>query len=67
MRGWIEGDRLTFETIGHGSIRLRLVWDITDPTDITWRNEMSVGGEAWLLIEEYQCTPSEASQRRENR
>jgi hypothetical protein len=57
MRGAIEGDRLVFETIGDAPVRIRLVWDITDPTDIVWRNEMSVGGAPWSLVEEYHCTP----------
>ena len=57
MRGWIEGDRLVFETMGEGAIRLRLVWDMTDPEDVRWRNEMSVGGAPFTLIEEYRCTP----------
>jgi hypothetical protein len=58
MRGWIEGDRLTFETIGDPPVRLRLVWDASDPSDLRWRNEMSVGGAPWMLVEEYHCTPS---------
>jgi hypothetical protein len=57
MRGWIEGDDLTFETLGDEQVRVRLVWDITDPADIVWRNEMSVGGSPWSLVEEYQCRP----------
>lgn len=58
MRGWIDGDRLTFETIGERPVRLRLVWDLTDPTGLTWRNESSVGGAPWTLVEEYHCTPN---------
>lgn len=63
MRGWIDGDRLTFETIGEGPVRLRLVWDATDPSRMTWRNEMSVGGAPWSLVEEYRCTPSPSPER----
>jgi hypothetical protein len=58
MRGWIDGDRLTFETLGNPPLRLRLVWDLTDPDVMTWRNEMSVGGAPWSLVEEYRCTPT---------
>lgn len=55
MRGTIDGDRLTFETIGEGAVRLRLVWDVTDPDALTWRNEVSVGGGPFTLVEEYRC------------
>lgn len=57
MRGRIEGARLTFETIGEPPVRLRLVWDLTDSDDIRWRNEMSVQGGPWTLVEEYRCIP----------
>jgi len=57
MRGVIDGDRLVFETIGDPPARLRLVWDLTDPAAMTWRNEMSVGGAPWSLVEEYDLTP----------
>jgi hypothetical protein len=56
MRGWIDGDRLTFETIGEPPVRIRLVWDVSDPERLTWRNEASVGGGPWSLVEEYRCT-----------
>ena len=58
MRGRIDSDQLTFETIGDQLIRLRLVWDRSDPADMTWRNEMSVGGARWSLVEEYHCKPA---------
>jgi len=58
MRGHIEGDRLTFESIGEPLVRLRLVWELADGGDITWRNEMSVAGGPWSLIETYHCTPA---------
>jgi Protein of unknown function (DUF1579) len=57
MRGWIDGERLIFETIGDAPVRIQLTWDITNPTDLRWRNEMSVGGGPWTLVEEYRCTP----------
>jgi hypothetical protein len=34
------------------------VWDVTDPDVMAWRNEMSVGGAPWSLVEEYRCTPT---------
>ncbi len=55
LRGWIDGDRMTFETIGDPPVRIRLTWDITDANVLTWRNEMSVGSGPWSLVEEYLC------------
>ena len=57
MRGSIEGDRLTFESIGDLPVRLRLVWDVSDPGDLLWRNEVSVAGAPFTLVEEYHCAP----------
>jgi len=57
MRGHIDGDRLVFESIGDSPVRLRLTWDASDPTDITWRNEMSAGGSPWFLVEDYHMKP----------
>ena len=57
LRGWIDGDRLTFETIGDPPVRLRLAWDVSDPSDMRWRNEMSANGAPWSLVEEYHCVP----------
>jgi Protein of unknown function (DUF1579) len=58
LRGWIDGGRLTFETIGDRPVRLRLVWEVAGPGEIVWRNEMSLGGGPWSLVEEYRCTPT---------
>ena len=58
LRGQIEGERLTFESLGDPLVRLRLVWELTGASDITWRNEMSVAGGPWSLIETYRCTPT---------
>ena len=57
MRGRIDGDCLTFESIGEAPVRIRLVWDATDPNVMRWRNEVSVAGAPWSLVEEYWCTP----------
>jgi uncharacterized protein DUF1579 len=62
MRGHIDGDRLVFESEDAEAVRLRMVWDASDPADITWRNEASVGGGPWTLIETYHMTPIELSQ-----
>jgi hypothetical protein len=58
MRGWIDGDLLTFETCDDSPVRLRMTWDASTPTSLTWRNESSLDGAAWTLIESYQLTPT---------
>jgi hypothetical protein len=62
MRGRVEGRRLTFETLGHAPIRSRLVWDLTDPGDPRWRNEVAIGDGEWSLVEEYRLQPIAASE-----
>jgi hypothetical protein len=57
MRGYLDGPRLVFESLDGTPVRLRMVWDATDPTDLTWRNESSVDGGPWTLIETYHMTP----------
>lgn len=52
-RGWIEGDRLVFESMGGVGTRLRFTWDASESGVIKWRNEMAIDGGGWLLIEEY--------------
>jgi hypothetical protein len=60
--GAIEGDRFTITsdgaTIGGAPVRLRMVWEASDPEVMTWRNEMSVAGGPWALIEEYEMMPA---------
>lgn len=57
-RGRIDGDLLVFESMEGSDPRLRFTWDATAPGVITWRNEMSLGGGDWFLIEEYPMIPS---------
>ncbi len=57
MRGHISGDQLVFESIGDPPVRLRLTWDTSDPNDITWRNEVSMNGGPWSLVEAHHMTP----------
>lgn len=52
-RGWIDGDRLVFESLADAAVRLRFTWDASDPEVMLWRNEMALGDGAWFLIEEY--------------
>jgi Protein of unknown function (DUF1579) len=57
MHGHIDGDRLVFQTAPGTPVRLRMTWDATDPTDLTWCNETSVSGGPWTEIETYHMTP----------
>jgi deazaflavin-dependent oxidoreductase (nitroreductase family) len=61
MAGRIEGDRLVFESTGDPAVRIRLTWELAAPGTILWRNETSVGGGPWTLVEEYRCTPLDAA------
>jgi Protein of unknown function (DUF1579) len=54
MRGQLDGDVLTFETMGNGPVRQRMIWDLTDPSAMTWRNEISFDGGPFSLVEEYE-------------
>jgi hypothetical protein len=47
--------QLVFETLEARAVRIRLVWDIKSATELIWRNEMSIGGAPWTLVEEYRC------------
>jgi deazaflavin-dependent oxidoreductase (nitroreductase family) len=57
MTGHIDGDRLVFESTGDPAVRIRLTWELQGPDAIGWRNETSVDGGPWSLVEEYHCTP----------
>jgi hypothetical protein len=66
LRGWIDGDLLTFQTIDdHAPVRIRLFWHLESPERIIWRNEVSVQGQPFELIERYVCTPTPAVQAAE--
>jgi hypothetical protein len=52
-RGYIEGDRLVFESMPDAPVRLRFTWDASDRTATMWRNEMALPDGSWFLIEEY--------------
>jgi Protein of unknown function (DUF1579) len=55
-RGRIDGNRLVYESLQEGLPRIRLTWIVADPTHATWRNEFTLDGQAWNLIEEYEMT-----------
>lgn len=61
--GQIEGDRLTLTSMSEYMIwgqptRLRFTWDVHGPGLMKWRNETSVKGGPWTLVEEYTMTPT---------
>jgi hypothetical protein len=52
-RGRLDGDRLVYETLQEELPRIRLTW-VLDGTDrATWRNQYTLDGETWTLIEAY--------------
>jgi hypothetical protein len=57
MHGRREGKHFIVETIGNSSVQLRLTWTLVQPGQVQWRNECSVNGSPWFLVEEYLCTP----------
>ena len=55
LRGRIDGHRLVYES--DGPVRLRLVWDVSDPAVAVWSNERSIAGGPWTLVETYRMIP----------
>jgi len=51
--GTIDAQRLVYESLSGTLPRIRLTWNLIDPDHATWRNEFTLDGEAWSLIEEY--------------
>jgi hypothetical protein len=58
LQGQIEGDRFVCETVGDGPVQLRQVWARQDQGQVSWRNECSIQGGPWFLVEEYICMPA---------
>ncbi|MGW7685548.1 DUF1579 family protein [Kribbella sp. NPDC054772] len=56
LAGRIEGDLLTFQSTGMPPVRIRLHWEITGDDTMIWRNEASVQGGPYELVERYVCT-----------
>jgi Protein of unknown function (DUF1579) len=54
MRGRLEGDVLTFETMGEGPACQRMIWNLSNPEAMTWRNEISFDAGPFALVEEYE-------------
>ena len=60
LSGTIGGRLLTFESIGRPRLRTRLLWHVADAETMTWRNEVSVDGGPFQLVERYACTTDPA-------
>jgi len=58
MRGRIDGDRLIYATLDDRPVRLRLIWDLTNPAAPVWTNEVCLGGDRWQLVESYRMRPT---------
>jgi hypothetical protein len=41
-------------SLQEGLPRIRLTWILTDPGHCTWRNEYTLDGSAWSLVEQYE-------------
>jgi hypothetical protein len=58
LRGHIDGDIMTFESTGAEPPFIRLTWELLADEEILWRNEMSMDGDSWMLVEEYVIIPA---------
>jgi hypothetical protein len=58
-RGELSERTLVYEPLGDALPRIRLTWLLDDETHARWRNEITLDGIAWNLIEEYamECEP----------
>ncbi|WP_112237254.1 DUF1579 family protein [Kribbella monticola] len=62
LRGRIDGDLLTFQTMDeHAPVRIRLYWHLEAADRIIWRNELSLNGGPFELVERYVCRPRDLS------
>lgn len=53
-RGRLErDDRLVYESLDASLPRIRLTWILDGPDHARWRNEITLDGTTWSLIEEY--------------
>ncbi|HSJ36548.1 MAG TPA: DUF1579 family protein [Acidimicrobiia bacterium] len=57
MRGRIDGDIMVFESMRDTPPMLKMTWDVSSPDVLLWRNEMSLDGSDWMLVEEYEMIP----------
>ena len=59
FRGRIEDNRLVYESIAETLPRIRLTWILDDATHARWRNEYTLDGSSWTLVEEYRMVADE--------
>jgi hypothetical protein len=52
-RGSLHGNELVYESVQEGFPRIRLTWILDDADHARWRNEYTLDGQTWSLIEEY--------------
>ena len=52
--GRIDGNQLIYESLGDALPRIRLTWILDDRQHARWRNEYTVDGTSWILVEEYE-------------
>jgi hypothetical protein len=57
LHGRIDEARFIIETPPAEAVQLRMAWEVIAPGQVTWRNECSIAGGPWFLVEEYLCTP----------
>ncbi len=57
LRGRIEGSQFIIKTPGEGAVRNRMQWELLDGGLVKWRNDLSIDGGPWSLVEDYVCTP----------
>ncbi len=57
LRGRIEGSRFIIETLGESAVRNRMQWELLGGGLAKWRNDWSIDGGPWSLVEDYVCTP----------
>jgi hypothetical protein len=57
LRGYIDGLRFVIEVIGNGPVQNRMEWKRLDGGRVSWRNDCSINGGPWQLVEEYTCEP----------
>ena len=60
FRGRIVGNELVYESLGEALPRIRLTWILDDETHARWRNEYTLDGQTWMLVEEYRMTSPSA-------
>jgi hypothetical protein len=58
FEGRIQGSSLIYESLADDLPRIRLSWILEDADHCLWRNEASVDGMTWTLIEEYRMVAS---------